>query len=492
MLKIVQGDSRGLGDVDAFLRMLNTLHENPSPQARNFLCGSAEVIVARAPGRLDLMGGIADYSGSLVLQMPIREAALVALQRTDDRVLRFLSLSSEGSTLPVRVFETSLDALVPGGSPLEYYSAREFFQKKRQDRWAAYAAGAILVLARERGVLFEHGVSVLIRSDVPEGKGVSSSAALEVAVMYALLGSLGVKIPAREIALLCQRVENLVVGAPCGAMDQMTAACGQENQLLALLCQPAESRDPIQIPAGITVAGFDSGVRHAVTGAAYGNVRAGAFMGYRIIAELAGLAVHAKPGGGVQIRDSRWHGYLANISPREFEAECRANLPGEMSGADFLARYQGTTDSLTRIEHSGQYAIRNPTAHPIYENFRVQSFARLLQEEVTPQTLRQLGECMYGSHESYSACGLGCKETDFLVQLAREAASHGVHGAKITGGGSGGTVVMLGDFSAETVAKIAAEYGRSYGRVPHVFSGSSPGAEEFGVLHLKQVDWPWF
>jgi galactokinase len=134
------------------------------------------------------------------------------------------------------------------------------------------------------------------------------------------------------------------------------------------------------------------------------------------------------------------------------------------------------------------YAIRNPTAHPVYENFRAQSFARLLQEEMTPQTLRPLGECMYGSHETYSACSLGCKETDSLVQLACEAAPRGVHGAKITGGGSGGTVVMIGDFCGETVSQIAADDARTYGRVPHVFSGSSPGAEEVGVLHLKQVD----
>jgi galactokinase len=488
MLKIAQGNSRGLGDVDAFLRTLNTLSEHPSPQARDFLRDHAEVVVARAPGRLDLMGGIADYSGSLVLQMPIREAALVALQRSDDRVLRFLSLSSEGSTLPARLFETSLDSLFPGGRPLEYSAARQFFQKNNQARWAAYAAGAILVLAHERGVFLEYGVSVLIRSDVPEGKGVSSSAALEVAVMYALLASLGVKIPAREVALLCQRVENLVVGAPCGAMDQMTSACGQEDRLLALLCQPAELCDPIQIPAGISIVGFDSGIRHAVTGAAYGEVRAGAFMGYRIIAVLAGLPVHADPAGGVQIHDSRWHGYLANIPPSEFEAQFRDGLPHEMSGAEFLARYQGTTDSLTRIEPSVRYAIRIPTAHPVYENFRVQAFARLLREEVTPHNLRQLGECMFASHASYSACGLGCKETDFLVELARQAEPRGVHGAKITGGGSGGTVVMLGDFSAETVSQIAAAYAGPSGRVPHVFSGSSPGAEEFGVLRLKRVN----
>jgi L-arabinokinase len=75
---------------------------------------------------------------------------------------------------------------------------------------------------------------------VPEGKGVSSSAALEVATMSAVAAAFDIEIGPREIALLCQRVENLVVGAPCGVMDQMTSACGEANQLLSLVCQPAE------------------------------------------------------------------------------------------------------------------------------------------------------------------------------------------------------------------------------------------------------------
>ena len=150
-------------------------------------------------------------------------------------------------------------------------------------------AGVFLVLMRELGVRFDHGARLLISSRVPEGKGVSSSAALEVATMSAVAAAFDVEVEPREIALLCQRVENLVVGAPCGVMDQMTSACGEANQLLALICQPAELQGSIQLPEELAVWGLDSGMRHSVGGGDYGSVRAGTFMGYRIIAELSGL-----------------------------------------------------------------------------------------------------------------------------------------------------------------------------------------------------------
>src|SRR5437588_3773446 len=74
-------------------------------------------------------------------------------------------------------------------------------------------------------------------SAVPEGKGVSSSAALEVATMQALAAAYELNIAAEDLALLCQKVENLVVGAPCGVMDQMSVTCAEANRLLELLCQ---------------------------------------------------------------------------------------------------------------------------------------------------------------------------------------------------------------------------------------------------------------
>ena len=149
------------------------------------------------------------------------------------------------------------------------------------------------MLQREHGHRLRHGARVLVRSDVPIGKGVSSSAALDVAAFEALAALAGVAVRRRALALAAQKVENLVVGAPCGVMDQMTAACGRRGHLLELLCQPAEVVGHLPLPPGLEVFGIDSGIRHAVSGADYGSVRAAAFMGYRIVAEAAGLAARA-------------------------------------------------------------------------------------------------------------------------------------------------------------------------------------------------------
>ena len=98
-----------------------------------------------------------------------------------------------------------------------------------------------------------------------------------------------------------------------------------------------------------------------------------------------------------------------------------------------------------------------------------------------------MGELMYGSHASYSACGLGSDGTDLLVELVREAGpAAGLFGAKITGGGSGGTVAILGRADAgPAVAEIARRYREQTGREPYVFAGSSPGACQFGVRTMS-------
>ena len=189
-------------------------------------------------------------------------------------------------------FAMPLNDIAHEGRPLEYRAARDYFRRSPGQRWAAYIAGVLLVLMHECGERFS-GLRILLDSHVPEGKGVSSSAAIEVATMQAVCAAFDIKLDPRSLALLSQKVENLVVGAPCGIMDQMTAACGEQGRLLKLLCQPADVQGTVAVTNEIAFWGIDSGVRHSISGSDYSSVRVGAFMGYRIIADLAGVQVRA-------------------------------------------------------------------------------------------------------------------------------------------------------------------------------------------------------
>ena len=200
-------------------------------------------------------------------------------------------------------------------------------------------------------------------------------------------------------------------------------------------------------------------------------------MGYQIIADAAGSEA-----------DKRWRGYLANVEPDEFEEKFARHLPAAMSGSEFLARYGGTTDTVTTVDRDRIYAIRAPTMHPIYESSRVRKFAELLRlaGSLSANEKIALGNLMYESHDSYSACGLGSQATDLLVELVRSTgAEKDLFGAKITGGGSGGTVAVLGDRNAEAAVKNVAErYAALTGYDPYIFRGSSPGSAAFGHLHI--------
>src|SRR5262245_7466039 len=329
-------------DVVGFIDLLNGFGEQHS-SLENFFSRDSDLVLTRSPGRLDVMGGIADYSGSLVLQLPTLESTLVALQRDRSRLISMISLAGAPGEQSLK-FDMPLEVLEDGRGPVSYDAARDYFTGDPSRHWSSYVAGAFLVLMRERHVTFSEGARILIASNLPQGKGVSSSAAIEVAVMKAIASSFDLSIYDHDLALLCQKVENSVVGAPCGIMDQMTAVCGEAGKLVALLCQPAVLQGMISIPDDVSVWGLDSGLRHSVSGAMYSSVRVGAFMGYRMIADQVGLPVSASHGGPVTIDDPKWGGYLANIDPSEFGQRYLASLPVVMSGSEFISRYEGTTD----------------------------------------------------------------------------------------------------------------------------------------------------
>ena len=225
----------GFADADAFcLRVA----------ASSLFAASEPVAVARAPGRLDVLGGIADYSGSLVLALPLAAAALAAAQIRPDGLV--VAVSGD------RRIVLAADDLF--GAPPEDLP-RLFVG---DDAWAAYVLGPVALFAREANADIP-GLRLLISSRIPEGKGVGSSAAVEVAVLQAVATCLGLSPDPRLLALLGQRAEHLFAGAPCGTMDQMASACGRPGELLALLCRPAEIVGSIPLPARSSCGGSTQG-----------------------------------------------------------------------------------------------------------------------------------------------------------------------------------------------------------------------------------------
>ena len=478
-------------DIEAFERHLAELEATGLAGAPLF-SGQAPPLLARAPGRLDVMGGFADYSGSLTLELPIAEAAFVAVQATDRERVRIVSAGFGSDRGPVR--DVAFPSLELRRASRSYGDAYQYFRANTERAWAAYVAGALVALRVELGVDIASGLDILVASSVPEGKGVSSSAAVEVASFRALTALAGVEVDPAQAALWCQRIENRVVGAPCGVMDQMTSSCGSEGQLSALLCQPATLENRFPIPPDLAIWGVDSGIRHQVSGADYTQVRVAAFMGYTIIARALGLPIEPGPEPGqVAIRDGTFRGYLANVSVESFEREHAARLPERLSGEDFLREYGGIVDPITRVIPATSYRVRAATAHPIYEHVRASEFRTLMQGGSGRAGAARLGELMYAAHESYGACGLGSTGTDRLVELVRTAGpERGLYGAKITGGGSGGTVAVLGaSTAAASVAAVALAYARESGHSPHLFSGSSPGAAQFGLARLVRAEGRW-
>lgn len=443
----------------------------------NFFHSNNPVFTGIAPGRMDVMGGISDYSGSLLLQMPVKQVTTVQVQRRMDTQIHIRSVISKN-----RVDFFSIDSGILNNK--NYAKAKDSIHAQPGGDWAAYIVGCMVVLHIEQNVPVE-GMNILVESAVPIGKGVSSSAALEIATLCAFVKLYELSIEDTALAILAQKAENLVVGAPCGLMDQLTSYLGRKNKLLPLICQPHTILPAIAIPPGISFCAIDSGVRHAVSGASYTDVRAAAFMAYTIIALYEGSSISELQ----EARDSNnwtnipFNGFLANISPSVFDNVFRKILPHEMLGKNFIENFGVSIDAVTEIVPDKIYQLRVCAEHPVRENFRIHLFTSLLQhfskQKNKKDTLELAGELMFQSHAGYSAIGLGNEYTDEIVARVRAAGpSKNVFGARITGGGSGGTVVVLcyGKEGRQTAKKIFEEYRKARGIKSFFFSGSSEGA----------------
>jgi L-arabinokinase len=438
------------------------INSNSSPILRNFFGDNQSLIQTSATGRLDVMGGIADYSGSMVLQMPIKQKATVTIGHRGYNQLHIKSLDLTSQN------ELFIDL---SELPKTYAEANQYLKQIEGGDWASYIAGCYLVLMNEKQLKLG-GLDILVKSEVPFGKGVSSSAAIEVATLKALGELYNIEFTGTELPILAQKAENLIVGAPCGLMDQLASYFGQENYLLPILCQPDKIHPSIRIPENLYFIGIDSGIRHAVSGASYGEVRTSASMGYSIIAQKQGVSRQ-------ELKTSQNHllpysGFLSNITPSQYESRYAKSL-NSMYGKDFLNEFGVVTDKLANIKSDTYYNIKASTQHPIYENHRVRFFTEMLKQLSIANyrdLLPLMGELMYQSHQSYNQCGLGNDFTDMIVEIAHSRGiQSGIYGAKITGGGSGGTVCLMvhGEKGLNTAREILETYKKQSGQESLVF-----------------------
>ncbi|MFF4099454.1 galactokinase [Streptomyces sp. NPDC001903] len=375
------------------------------------LYGAAPEGVWAAPGRVNLIGEHTDYNDGFALPFALPHRTEAAAARRPDRMLR---LHSAG--FPTGVVTLPLDALDPARPP------------EGPESWAAYPAGAAWALL-DAGLPIG-GADLYIRSDVPTGAGLSSSAALEVATALALTDLYGIPLTRPELAALARRAENAYVGVPCGVMDQTASACATEGHALHLDTRSLEQR---HIPfdcaaAGMRLLVIDTRVKHALGDGAYAE------------------------------RLASCHGAAAALG-----LPALRDLP-----------YEDLEPALARL---GDPVRRRRVRHVVTENERVVRVVELLRAGRLRETGPLLTEGHASLREDYE---VSCPELDLAVATANAA---GAYGARMTGGGFGGSALALIDADAEAdVTRAVTEAFGAAGFTPPRVRAAAPAAGAGRIL----------
>jgi galactokinase len=207
----------------------------------------------RAPGRVNLIGDHTDYNEGFVLPLAVDLECVVEARPTSDGEVRLRSRDVDTSEAEVAL---------PADGSREPSAVRP--------AWGRYAAGVLRILARRGRAPV--GIDGAVSSSVPVGAGLSSSAALEVALALALSDAAGFVLPPIELALACQEAEQIATGVPCGIMDQLSSIAGRAGCALLIDCRTL-SVEPVTLPPELAVIVIHSGVSRALTGTAYAERR---------------------------------------------------------------------------------------------------------------------------------------------------------------------------------------------------------------------------
>jgi galactokinase len=368
------------------------------PAVRSRFAGalpSGATTLGRAPGRANLIGEHTDYNEGFVLPVALELDTVVG------------GLVAENVTL------TSLDE--PGTVQVDLRDG-----SGPTEGWGRYVTAVVRVL-REEGLALR-GVDGVVASDVPVGTGLSSSAAIEVAVALAVLAE---PIDAVRLAQLCQRAENVHVGVMSGIMDQLASTAARDGHALFIDCRTL-ALDHVPVPEDLRILVIDSGQRRELSGGDYNR--------------------------------------------RREECEDAARLLGVPSLRDVA-----DVGDIERLSDP----LRARARHVVSENARTLATVDALRRD----DRAALGELFAASHASLATdFEVSTAELDLLVTIAR--ATPGVVGARMTGAGFGGCTVNLveADAAEDAARAIVADYARRSDRAPRWWvSRAAPGAMELAA-----------
>ena len=348
--------------------MTSTMNDLLVADFRAAFDGQAPTHIARAPGRVNLIGEHTDYHDGFVLPMAIDRYVAVACAPRDDRRLRAFAAAYQATA------DVTMEGLEPRGN----------------SHWFDYVAGVVWAL-REAGY-HPRGIDLAIRGDLPIGAGLSSSAALEVAVARGLCDLSTIAWNPLTMAQVARRAENGFVGVGCGVMDQVTSAAGRANRALLLDCRSL-ALEPVPLPSAAAVVVMDTGARRTLGATEYEARR-----------EACDAALAA----------------VRTIAP----------APTALRDVDdtVLDRARARMDPVSYRRAS----------HVVAENRRPAALAEALRAG----DLAGAGHLLDASHASLrDLYDVSSRELDLITELARRAP--GCFGARMTGAGFGGSAVGL-------------------------------------------------
>lgn len=380
----------------------------------------------RAPGRVNLIGEHTDYNNGLVLPIAIDRAVHVAIGRRPQGYPNGHENHTGGTAAPpqreesIRIVSDHRDA--SGERLAGQFTAEELVPGTLRG-WLSHPAGVVDEIARTTGTVLG-GIDLYVESTVPVGAGLSSSHAFEVAVLIALDEVFGLGLDDREKVLLTQRAENDFVGAPTGIVDQAASIMTEAGHALFLDCRDLSTRQiPFDLEAeALKLLVIDTRVSHSHSESGYGDRR-------RSCEEAAGV--------------------LGAESLRELD-----------DAVDF--------GGLTQVQ-------RKRMRHVLSENARVRDTVELLErhDDAKSDRIREIGGLLLASHDSLDGdYEVSCDELDVAVAAAMSA---GAVGARMIGGGFGGSAIALVDaVSLDKVGdSVRAAFGEHGYRAPDIFDVSA-------------------